>query len=171
MLVLFLAVIAINSTKTLVINDHLVEQWQSLIQGQLISANYLNRLMTLTAGTNFALIVPSYYSVLCVQNTNSFPQAITQLSEQIHSALIGAHRDLNRVHTGVKRVPKHLQTISIPVKNQTNVGGISINFARSAIASSAKFARLALKQYEDFLHRDQHRQSNYETFLIKTSNK
>ena len=98
------------------VNDYLLEQWQDWIQGQLISVNYLNRLMALTATNSFPLVVPANYSVRHVQNTYSFSQTVDQLNTQMRNALTGARQDLSRVHTGMEHVPKHLQTISILVK-------------------------------------------------------
>ena len=98
------------------VNDYLLEQWQDWIQGQLISVNYLNRLMALTAANSFPLVVPANYSVRYVQNTYSFSQTVDQLNTQMRNALTGARQDLSRVHTGMEHVPKHLQTISILVK-------------------------------------------------------
>jgi hypothetical protein len=110
------AVTSQNLTKNPIENDYLVENWQDWILANLISVNYLNSLLVLTSRNDFAFTVPTNYRIKYVEDTSSFYQTIAQLATQMRSALSGAREDLNRVHTGMERVPDLLRDMAVYLK-------------------------------------------------------
>jgi hypothetical protein len=67
---------------------------------------------------DFPLTIPNGYSLKHVKNSGSFHQTISQLSAQMSSALTGAREDLNRVHTGMERVPDYLKKMILLLKQE-----------------------------------------------------
>ncbi|CAF1009886.1 unnamed protein product [Adineta steineri] len=90
-------------------NEHLIEEWQDWILGNVMSINYLNSLMVYASKQDFAFTIPDGYLIRYVQNKTSFHATVSQLATEIHHALSGAREDLNRVHTGLKWVPTQLK--------------------------------------------------------------
>ena len=72
--------------------------------------------MVLTSRQDFAFHIPVGYTVKYVQNTKSFVRTISQLDLQIRNDLSSAREDLNRVHTGMDRVPGHLKMMLVLLK-------------------------------------------------------
>ncbi|CAF2717637.1 unnamed protein product [Rotaria sp. Silwood2] len=72
--------------------------------------------MVLASRQDFGFSIPNGYSIKYVQNPGSFRQTVSQLATQMRSVLTGAREDLNRVHTGMDRVPDHLKTMVLLMK-------------------------------------------------------
>jgi hypothetical protein len=120
---MYLSLIAIvprNFPENKVDNERLIKEWQDWILSNVITVNYLNSLTVLASRQDFAFTIPNGYSVKYVQNRSSFRQAISHLATQMRIALSGAREDLNRVHTGMERVPNHLRTIILLMKQAPN---------------------------------------------------
>jgi hypothetical protein len=88
-----------------------------MVLANVVVVNYLNSLMVLASRQDFAFIIPIGYSLKYVQNSGSFRQTISHLATQMRSALSGAREDLNRVYTGMERVPEQLKTTVLYVKH------------------------------------------------------
>jgi len=116
MYISFLAVIPKNLAGNRIDNGPLLKEWQDWLLANLIAVNYFNSLQALASRPDFGFTIPVGYSVKYVQTSTSFFQTISQLDTQIRSALNGARNDLNRVHTGMKRVPEKLETMALLVK-------------------------------------------------------
>ncbi|CAF1133330.1 unnamed protein product [Adineta steineri] len=97
-------------------NERLIQEWQDWILGNVMGINYLNSLMVHASKQDFAFTIPSGYSVGYVQNKTSFRQTVSQLATETRNALSGAREDLNRVHTGLERVPEKLKTMVLLMK-------------------------------------------------------
>ncbi len=112
----FLEMVPGNLADNKIDNEHLKEEWQDWMLANVISVNYLNSLMVLASRQDFVFSIPVGYSVKYVQNSGSFRRTISQLDTQMRSALSGAREDLNRVYTGMERVPDHLKTMLLLMK-------------------------------------------------------
>ncbi|CAF0809563.1 unnamed protein product [Adineta ricciae] len=99
--------------------DHgrLLKEWQDWILANPIIVNYLNTLMVHTSRQDFALIVPSSYSVKYVQSIGSFHATVSHLAAQIRVAFGDARKDLNRVHAGMENVPRELKSMVVFIKH------------------------------------------------------
>ncbi|CAF3653596.1 unnamed protein product [Rotaria sordida] len=73
--------------------------------------------MVLASREDFAFSIPTGYSVKYVQNIGSFRQTTAQLATDMRSSLSSAREDLNRVHTGMERVPDHLKNMVLLIKH------------------------------------------------------
>lgn len=73
--------------------------------------------MVLASRGDFAFSIPSGYVVKYIENPTSFQRTVTQLGTQMRSALTNAREDLNRVYTGMERVPDHLKTMILLLKH------------------------------------------------------
>ncbi|CAF4622736.1 unnamed protein product, partial [Rotaria sp. Silwood1] len=108
--------VSTNTSKPKVDNEHLIDEWQDWILANIIVVNYLNSLMVLASRQDFSFSIPTGYSIKYVQNPGSFRQTGSQLATQMRSALTSAREDLNRVHIGMERVPDHLKTMVLLMK-------------------------------------------------------
>ncbi|CAF3584860.1 unnamed protein product [Rotaria sordida] len=73
--------------------------------------------MVLASRQDFNFSIPTGYSVKYVQNIGSFRQTTAQLATDMRSSLSSAREDLNRVHTGMERVPDHLKNMVLLIKH------------------------------------------------------
>ncbi|CAF1595138.1 unnamed protein product [Adineta ricciae] len=99
--------------------DHglLLKEWQDWILANPIIVNYLNTLMVYASRQDFALTVPSGYSVKHVQSIGSFRAIVSHLAAQIRVAFGDARKDLNRVHAGMENVPRELKSMVVFIKH------------------------------------------------------
>ncbi|CAF1060777.1 unnamed protein product [Adineta steineri] len=97
-------------------NERLVEEWQDWILGNVMGINYLNSLMVHASKQDFAFTIPDGYLIRYVQNKTSFRETVSQLATETKHAFSGAREDLNRVHTGLQRVPEKLKTMVLLMK-------------------------------------------------------
>ncbi|CAF0929871.1 unnamed protein product [Rotaria sordida] len=111
------ALVSRNTGEYKVDNGHLIDEWQDWILANIISVNYLNSLMVLASRQDFNFSIPTGYSVKYVQNIGSFRQTTAQLATDMRSSLSSAREDLNRVHTGMERVPDHLKNMVLLIKH------------------------------------------------------
>ena len=114
---LYLLLTALPETQ--LVNEYLSKNWQDWVLTNIISVNYFNRLLVLTSIQDFSFTVPTNYSIQYIQNSGSFYQTISQLATDIRQALTNARQDLNRVHTGMERVPEKLKIMAYISKRST----------------------------------------------------
>ncbi|CAF1393501.1 unnamed protein product [Rotaria magnacalcarata] len=105
-----------NTADTKIENPDLSGDWQDWVLSNIIAVNYLNSLMIVASRQDFAFSIPSGYAVRYIENSSSFHRTVSQLTTKMRGALTNAREDLNRVHTGMERVPDNLKTMVLLMK-------------------------------------------------------
>ncbi|UJR06841.1 hypothetical protein I4U23_011129 [Adineta vaga] len=87
------------------------EKWEDLVVAGPITVNYLSNLMVIASKQDFALIPPTpNYIYEYIKYPNSFRTTLVQLGNEMYSAFLGAHTNMDRIQMNMQQIPNHIKT-------------------------------------------------------------
>ncbi|CAF1584554.1 unnamed protein product [Rotaria magnacalcarata] len=87
------------------------EKWEDLVVAGPITVNYISNLMLVASRRDFALVSPTPDHVYTyIKYPNSFRATLVQVANEMYTAFLSAHTNMDRIQTNIQQIPNHLKT-------------------------------------------------------------